>query len=64
MELQLDEDLVENCLQSFHHGRPRGLSGNWFEDDDDFTATRTSSTISGSGTATCAPTSTTSGVAA
>ena len=46
MELQLDEDLVESCslgfmfvlcLQSFHHGRPRGYSGDWFEDDDEFT---------------------------
>ena len=46
MELQLDEELVENCalgfmfvlcLQSFHDGRPRGFSGNWFEDDDEFT---------------------------
>lgn len=46
MTLQLEEDLVESCalgfmfalcLQSFHHGRPRGYSGNWFEDEDEFT---------------------------
>ena len=45
VELQLDEELIESCalgfmfvicLQSFHHGRPRGVSGNWFEDDDEF----------------------------
>ncbi|MEQ9319516.1 MAG: hypothetical protein RIF41_10180 [Polyangiaceae bacterium] len=46
IELQLDEDLLASCalgfmfvlcLQSFHHGRPRGISGAWFEDDDEFT---------------------------
>ncbi len=47
IELKVDEDLVESCafgimyvlgLLSFHDGRPRGASGKWFEDDDQFTA--------------------------
>jgi hypothetical protein len=47
VEFKVDEDLVETCvfgliyvlgLLSFHDGRPRGVSGNWFEDDDQFTA--------------------------
>lgn len=46
IELKLDEDLLATCalgfmfvvcLQSFHHGRPRGISGAWFEDDDELT---------------------------
>lgn len=44
---RVEEDLVESCafgliyvlgLLSFHDGRPRGVSGKWFEDDDEFTA--------------------------
>jgi hypothetical protein len=47
IEFKVDEDLVESCafgviyvlgLLSFHDGRPRGVSGKWFEDDDQFTA--------------------------
>jgi hypothetical protein len=47
IEFRVEEDLVESCafgliyvlgLLSFHDGRPRGVSGNWFEDDDQFTA--------------------------
>ena len=47
IELQLDEELVRSGafgflyfmgLLSFHDGRPRGISGKWFEDDDMFTA--------------------------
>jgi hypothetical protein len=47
IELQLDKELVPSCafgflyfigLLSFHDGRPRGVSGKWFEDDDLFTA--------------------------
>jgi hypothetical protein len=47
VEFKVDEDLVESCafgiiyvlgLLSFHDGRPRGVSGKWFEDDDEFTA--------------------------
>lgn len=47
MQLQVDEDLIETCAHgvifaigvlSFHDGRPRGVSGQWFEDDDQFTA--------------------------
>jgi hypothetical protein len=47
MQLQLDEELIESCshgfifavgVLSFHDGRPRGVSGEWFEDDDQFTA--------------------------
>lgn len=44
IELQLEEDLVETCalgfmfaicVLSFHDGRPRGVSGHWYEDEDD-----------------------------
>jgi hypothetical protein len=47
IEFRVEEDLVETCafgliyvlgLLSFHDGRPRGVSGEWFEDDDQFTA--------------------------
>ena len=47
MQLQVDEDLIETCAHgfifalgvlSFHDGRPRGVSGQWFEDNDQFTA--------------------------
>ena len=47
IELQLDEELVPSGvfgflyfmgLLSFHDGRPRGISGEWFEDNDLFTA--------------------------
>jgi hypothetical protein len=50
IELQLDEELVRSGafgfiyfmgLLSFHDGRPRGVSGKWFEDDDLFTAADT-----------------------
>jgi hypothetical protein len=44
---RVEEDLVESCafgliyvltLFSFHDGRPRGVSGAWFEDNDHFVA--------------------------
>jgi hypothetical protein len=47
LQLQIDEELVESCAHglifaigvlSFHDARPRGASGNWFEDGDQFTA--------------------------
>jgi hypothetical protein len=47
IDLQLDEDLVATCafgflyvigVLSFHDGRPRGASGTWFEDEDQFNA--------------------------
>jgi len=47
IELQLDEELLESCafglvfvlgLLSFAAARPRGISGQWYEDDDQFTA--------------------------
>jgi hypothetical protein len=47
MQLQVDEDLVETCAHgliftigvlSFHDARPRGISGEWFEDNDQFAA--------------------------
>lgn len=47
IEFRVEEALVETCafgliyvlgLLSFHDGRPRGVSGEWFEDDDQFTA--------------------------
>lgn len=47
IEFRVDGDLVGSCalglmyvlgLLSFHDGRPRGVSGEWFEDDDEFTA--------------------------
>ena len=47
IRFRVEEDLVETCgiglvyvlgLLSFHDGRPRGISGTWFEDDDEFTA--------------------------
>jgi len=46
MELRIEEGLAETCalglifvlgVLSFHDGRPRGASGNWFEDGDAFT---------------------------
>jgi hypothetical protein len=45
-QLQVDDELVASCAHglifsigvlSFHDGRPRGVSGQWFEDDDQFT---------------------------
>jgi hypothetical protein len=47
ISFRVEEDLVESCafgliyvltLFSFHDGRPRGVSGGWFEDDDHFVA--------------------------
>ena len=47
IEMQVDEDLLDSCglgllftfgLLSFHDGRPRGYSGKWFDDDDEWTA--------------------------
>jgi hypothetical protein len=47
VEFRVEEELVARCafgliyvlgLLSFHDGRPRGISGKWFEDDDEFTA--------------------------
>lgn len=47
MQLQVDDDLIETCAHglifaigvlSFHDGRPRGASSQWFEDADQFTA--------------------------
>jgi hypothetical protein len=47
ISFRVEEDLLESCafglvyvlgLLSFHDGRPRGVSGAWFEDDDQFTA--------------------------
>ncbi len=44
---RVEEDLLESCafglifvlgMLSFHDGRPRGVSGKWFEDDDEFTS--------------------------
>lgn len=46
MQLQVDDDLIESCAHglmfafgvlSFHDGRPRGVSGQWYEDGDQFT---------------------------
>lgn len=46
IKFRVDEDLIATCaigliyvlgLLSFHDGRPRGISGNWFDDDDEFT---------------------------
>jgi len=43
---RVEEDRVETCAfglifvlgaPSFHDGRPRGVSGEWFEDEDQFT---------------------------
>lgn len=43
VRIRLDEDLSETCglgvmytlaMLSFHDARPRGVSGQWFEDDD------------------------------
>ena len=48
IEMQLDEDLLDSCslgllfmfgLLSFHDGRPRGYSGKWFDDNDEWTVT-------------------------
>ena len=48
IEIQVDEDLLDSCglgllfafgLLSFHDGRPRGYSGKWFDDDDEWTVT-------------------------
>jgi hypothetical protein len=45
--LKVEEDLLESCAfgliftlgaLSFHDGRPRGYSGKFFEDDDEWTA--------------------------
>jgi hypothetical protein len=47
IEMQVDDELIESCafglifvlgVLSFADARPRGVSGNWFEDDDQFTA--------------------------
>jgi hypothetical protein len=47
MHLQTEEELIDSCAHglifaigvlSFHDARPRGVSGNWFEDGDQFTA--------------------------
>lgn len=47
LQLQVDEDLLDSCAHglvfalavlSFHDARPRGVSGNWFEDGDQFSA--------------------------
>jgi hypothetical protein len=47
IEFRVEKDLLETCafglvyvlgVLSFHDGRPRGVSGKWFEDDDEFTA--------------------------
>jgi len=44
VDLQLEEDLADTCalgfmfalgVLSFHDARPRGVSGNWYEDDDE-----------------------------
>lgn len=48
IEMQVEEDGVEHmafpviftlAMLSFHDARPRGVSGNWFEDEDQLTAT-------------------------
>ena len=45
--MKTEDDILESCalgfmyvlgLLSFKDGRPRGASGNWFEDGDDWTA--------------------------
>ena len=47
IEFKVEAELLESCafgliyvlgLLSFHDGRPRGASGKWFEDEDQFTA--------------------------
>ena len=47
IELQVDEELVESCafglifvlgVLSFADARPRGVSGRWFDDEDQFNA--------------------------
>jgi hypothetical protein len=47
IEMRVDDEIINSCafglmyvlgLLSFHDGRPRGVSGKWFEDDDEFTA--------------------------
>lgn len=47
IELRVEADLLESCafgllfvlgLLSFHDARPRGVSGEWFQDEDQFTA--------------------------
>jgi hypothetical protein len=47
IEIQVDDELIESCafglifvlgVLSFADARPRGVSGNWFEDEDQFTA--------------------------
>lgn len=44
VDLQLEEDLADTCalgfmfalgVLSFHDARPRGVSGHWYEDDDE-----------------------------
>lgn len=46
IELRVEDELIESCafglifvlgMLSFHDGRPRGISGNWFIDDDEWT---------------------------
>jgi hypothetical protein len=47
MQLRVDEELLDSCAHglvfavaalSFHDARPRGISGEWFQDGDQFTA--------------------------
>ncbi len=47
IELRVEADLLESCafgllfvlgVLSFHDARPRGVSGEWFQDEDQFTA--------------------------
>lgn len=46
MQLQVDDEILDSCAHglifaigvlSFHDARPRGVSGEWFEDGDQFT---------------------------
>ncbi|MEO6601129.1 MAG: hypothetical protein ABIQ16_14720 [Polyangiaceae bacterium] len=46
LQLQVDEEIIDSCAHglifaigvlSFHDARPRGVSGEWFEDGDQFT---------------------------
>lgn len=46
MQLQVDEEIIDSCAHglifaigvlSFHDARARGVSGEWFEDGDQFT---------------------------
>ena len=45
-KLVLEDEMVETCalgflfavcVLSFHDARPRGVSGHWYEDDDELT---------------------------